>query len=113
MRGGWADGVSEDRVGFGGEEDLGGRGWEATEMMVLWVRVVETLTEEFWGAMEGEGMVLLGDDNAGEGRLGVNEVISEAVGSLEDSLEGVSEEEFTAKEVSAGEDTDTKNLADG
>lgn len=51
-------------MSFGGVEDLGGR---TVEVMVLGVRVVDTLTEELWGVKEDDGMIMLGDDNAGEG----------------------------------------------
>lgn len=51
-------------MSFGGVDDLGGR---TVEVMVLGVRVVDTLTEELWGVKEDDGMIMLGDDNAGKG----------------------------------------------
>lgn len=48
MRGGCVDGGSEDSVGFGGEEDLDCKGFEADEMG-FWVRVVR---DDLWGAVE-------------------------------------------------------------
>ncbi len=91
----------------GGEEDLGGKGWEAVEM-VLWVRVVDTEREVFWGAVEGDVIMFLGD----EGSLGVKEAISEALGRLKDSLEEVFEEEFIANDGSTEVDTDSEHLGD-
>lgn len=92
VSGGWADGGSEDREGFEGEEDLGGRGWESVDV-VLWVWVVDSVREDFWGALEDDIMIFLGTDNAGEGSLGVNEVrpVSGELGGLKGSLEGVFE----------------------
>lgn len=89
-------------MGFRGEEDLDGGRWEAVEM-VLWVRVVDTLMEDFCGVVEGGVMISWGDDNAGEGSLGGNEVmpVSGALGGLESSLEGVSEEAFRGIEGAA------------
>lgn len=114
MGGGRADGGSEGRVEFGGEEDLSREdGREVVEMTVLWVIVVETLTGEFSGGVEDDGMILSGNDNTGEERLGVNEVISEAVGGSEGSLDGVFMEELTAKEAAGEGHTDSESLADG
>lgn len=80
-------------------------------MMVLLVRDVDKL-KEFWGANEDDD-ILLGDDSAGEGSLGV----TEAGGSFKDSLEGAFKEELNTEENSTeapGEvDTDSENLADG
>lgn len=83
------------------------------EMPVLWVRVVETLTGEFSGGVEDDGMIFLGNDNTGEERLGVNEVISEAVGGSEGSSDGVFMAELTAKETAGEVHTDSESLAHG
>lgn len=111
MGGGWADGGSEGRADFGGEEDLGGEdGWEVVETPV---RVVETLRGEFSGGVEDDGMIFLGNDNTGEERLGVNEIISEAVGGSGGSLDGVFMAESTAKEAAGEVHADSERLADG
>lgn len=70
------DGGSEDRVSLG---------WEAVKM-VLWVRLVDTVREDFWGVVEEDVTIFLGDGNAGEGSLGVNEVmpVLEALGGFKD-----------------------------
>lgn len=101
-------------MGFGGEMDLGGRGWAAVEMVLL-VRVVDTVREDFWGEVVDDVMIFLGDDTAVEGSLGVNEVIpaSEALGGLKDSLEGFFGKEFRGTERSTEVDTDSEHLADG
>lgn len=87
-------------MGCEGEEDWGGRGWEAVDMMVLWVIAVDTVREDFWGVMEDDIMIFLGDGSTVEGGLGVEEVISGAVGGFTDNLEGAFEEELMAKEGS-------------
>lgn len=51
------DGGSEETVGFGGEEHTGGRSWEAVEV-ILWVRIVGTVIEDFCGAVEDDVMML-------------------------------------------------------
>lgn len=50
------------------------------------------MREDFWGAVDDD-IIFLGNDNPGEGSLGVNEVmpVSEALGGLKGSLEGVFE----------------------
>lgn len=68
--------------------------------MVLWVIAVDTVREDFWGAVEDDVMIFLGDDNSGEGSLGVKEVISGAVDGLKNSLDGVFKEELIANECS-------------
>lgn len=101
-------------MGFEGEEDLGGRDWEAVEM-VLWVRVVDTVREVVWGVMEDDVMIFVGEDNAGEGSLGVGEVMydSEALGGVKGNLEF---KEFRGAEDAAKEgstDTDSEHWEDG
>lgn len=43
---------------------LGGGGWEAVEM-ILWVRVVLTVREGVWEAMEDDVMIVLGEGSLG------------------------------------------------
>lgn len=76
---------------------------------------MDTVKEDIWGAVEAE---VMGDDNAGEGSLGINEVMpaSEVLSGLKGSLEGVFEEGFRGTDGTAKEgftDTDPEHLGDG
>lgn len=103
---------SEDSVEFGGEEeegeDLG------VQRMVLGARAVDTVRHVFWGTVEEEeddARTFLGDDNTGEGGLGVREVTSELLGcsSLEGALEGGLSSTGSATEATV--DADSEGLA--
>ncbi len=67
-------------MGFGGEMDLGWGGWEQVEMMVLWTGVVDTVREDFWGAVDDD------DDNAGV-KLEIGS--TEAAGEVETESENL------------------------
>lgn len=47
---------------------MGGGGWEAV-VMVLWVRVVDTVREGVWEAMEDDVMIVSGEGSLG-GEMG-------------------------------------------
>lgn len=53
-------------MGFEGKEGLGGRDWEPVERMVLWITEVDTVTGDFWGAIEDDVIIFSGDANAEE-----------------------------------------------
>lgn len=89
-------------MGFGGEVD--GRGLEAVRM-VLWMTVVETVREDFWGVVEDDVMTLQGGDDAAEG---VKEV-SEALGGLQGGSEGGFEEELRGTEAAGEEGRDPEH----